>query len=202
MKLRQCMYAMSLVLLSSQALIANENPSLQLQGYTYLGTGCSASENPVSAQIEDGKLRILFPQMIAEMGPNIPVKNARKNCILYLKLIAPEGYQYALSDYELRGFVGLGKGTKAELRLSNFFEGTGQTMNVPIIHQGPVERDFVYKDSISIAQQVWSSCGAQRSMALSMSLRVMASRSQEAQGILLTDATGLSSFAVQLRKCL
>jgi hypothetical protein len=58
----------------------------------------------------------------------------------------------------LHGYYTLDAGVNGDINRSYYFEGAGSTTQLPYSFQGPRESDFNFKDTISIADQIWSPC--------------------------------------------
>jgi hypothetical protein len=78
----------------------------------------------------------------------------------------------------LHGYYTLDAGVKGDINRSYYFEGAGSTTQLPYSFQGPRESDFNFKDTISIADQIWSPCNVNRNRVLNLANGLSGNKSQ------------------------
>ena len=64
-----------------------------------------------------------FANFSASLGPDIPITENRKNCLVNLNLNYPDDYQYAPQNTILDGNIDIPEGTNATFKLAYYFPG-------------------------------------------------------------------------------
>ncbi|MBU2705101.1 DUF4360 domain-containing protein [Zooshikella marina] len=168
------------------------------------GTGCPSGT--VSTTVApDGKSFVLgFDAYIAEVGPNIPYRESRKNCSLTAQLNIPNGYAFTIVDVNYRGYASLEDGVSAVQQSRYFFAGYPQEARLKTDFNGPYDDNYLISDRLDIHSIVWSSCGAKEPVVINTELRVNDGGNSEARGLITTDTIDgkLShQYGIQFREC-
>ncbi|WP_293156173.1 MULTISPECIES: DUF4360 domain-containing protein [unclassified Microcoleus] len=173
----------------SPALAAN--PSVQILGASYGGSGCPDRSASVSVSPDGQELSILFDKFVAQ--GNVSAET-RKSCNLSIPIKVPQGFQISIYDADYRGYVA--PKTTGNLRAEYFFAGT----------KGPVfsrtfngETNYNVRDSLATVADVWSRCGD------SVNMRVNASMTARGAGTATVDSFDLAHrglvYHVKYRTC-
>jgi hypothetical protein len=92
----------------------------------------------------------------------------------------PQGFTYAITSVEYRGFASLEAGATAIQRANYYFQGQTATAYTSHSFTGPFADDWISEDEVPIAGIVWSPCGAQRNLNINTELRAAAGTSDTA----------------------
>jgi hypothetical protein len=179
------------VLLATSALPAFANPTVEILGASYGGSGCPAQSASVSVSPDGQELSILFDKFIT-LGNQ--AAESRKSCNLSIPIRVPQGYQISLYDADYRGYVA--PSTRANLRAEYFFAGS----------RGPVfsrfftgETNYNVRDSLATVANVWSACGD------SINMRVNAAMTARGAGMATVDSFDLAHrglvYHIKYRSC-
>lgn len=166
-------------------------PSVQILGASYGGSGCPDRSASVSVSPDGQELTILFDKFVAQ--GNVSAE-ARKSCNLSIPIKVPQGFQISLYDADYRGYVA--PRTSANLRAEYFFAGS----------RGPVfsrtfngETNYNVRDSLATVANVWSRCGD------SVNMRVNAAMTARGAGTATVDSFDLAHrglvYHIKYRTC-
>lgn len=145
-----------------------------VRAINYAGSGCPAGTVAANVSSDASAFDLLFDSFVAEAGPGVPLMESRKLCTINLDLSIPQGWSYAVSSVQTRGFANLESGTSATQMNRYYFQGSASTATFRSTMNGPLTRDYVFTDQLSASNQVWSPCGASRALNLAVEARVQA----------------------------
>ncbi|KAI9141959.1 secreted protein [Paraphysoderma sedebokerense] len=165
------------------------NPNeVYLEEVTYAGSGCPKDTARASFNDERTAVTVLFDQYVASAGPGIPMSENRKNCQLNVKVHIPRGYQYSVATVDYRGFVQLDPTVTALQRSAYYFAGELREAVKQAPFYGPVEKDYVFRDTFDFQSMVWSSCTESTTMNINSQIRIDNSRDRKKSGTMTTDS--------------
>lgn len=139
------------------------------------GSGCPLNSEDaavVAVSPDSTAFTVTYSKYMAQVGPDVDVTEARKNCQLGLNVHIPQGFTYAIAEANYRGFGILAKGASASERASYYFQGDRQTTRITHTFKGPLESDWQTTDKVGIAALVYRECGEERNLNLNTELRV------------------------------
>ncbi len=173
----------------SSALVVPAGP-VTLSLLSHSGSGCPLGTVAVNLSEDRAALTTRFTELVAEVGPGIPLMAGRKNCVVSLALTVPAGWQYTLGPAHLRAFVALDAGMRESFSTSAFFAGTASTRAFQHTTNGPYEADLVVSDRLAFDGLAWSPCNVTRALTLNTSVRVsrVAGGAASAQGLFTIDS--------------
>ncbi|MBC7530141.1 MAG: RICIN domain-containing protein [Oligoflexus sp.] len=175
-----------------------------------LGSGCPTGTYSSNLSDDRKAFTLSFSEFVAEIGPGIPLSDARKNCSITLTLQVPAGWQYSIGTFNYRGFMDVAAKVRADHSTSYFFQGTGDTGTFSATSTGPVAKDFVYTDKIGLASvyipDQWSPCNVDRALTINPSIRLtkLAGAPANVQSIITNDTVDgelKQVFGLSWRKC-
>ncbi|RYZ50055.1 MAG: DUF4360 domain-containing protein, partial [Proteobacteria bacterium] len=151
---------------SAQAKIPLEQ--VYIKNFTASGSGCTAGSFEKNLSDDKRAFTMTYSRFVAEIAPWIAPSEARKNCSITLTLNIPAGFQYTVGTFNYRGFMDLAPQVKADFKTIYFFEGVGETGNFTKTEFGPLEKDFVYTDTVGVTSaylpETWSPCSTERAL--------------------------------------
>jgi len=161
---------------------------VRIVGITYAGSGCPAGTvgNNVSPDFQ--AFTLLFDQYQALAGPGVSFSQKRKNCQVNVSMDIPSGWSYTLFTVDTRGYVSLQPGVRAMEQSTYYFQGQSLTGRQQTIVYGPTDRNYQAKDQLTLENQVWSPCGAVRSLNINTEVRVDNSAAPNNQGMMTVDS--------------
>ena len=161
---------------------------VRIVGITYAGSGCPAGTvgNNVSPDFQ--AFTLLFDQYQALAGPGVSFSQKRKNCQVNVSMDIPSGWSYTLFTVDTRGYVSLQPGVRAMEQSTYYFQGQSLTGRQQTIVYGPTDRNYQATDQLTLENQVWSPCGAVRSLNINTEVRVDNSAAPNNQGMMTVDS--------------
>jgi hypothetical protein len=150
------------------------------------GSGCNKDDFAVAIADDLTAFTVSYSDYTAIAGGGRSILDARKNCVLDIKVRVPGGFTYGIAAADLRGYAHLEPNANATAKLSFWFQGsptTGyithdirkSTASHPGTHVGGLlSDDWQTSDATPIASIVWASCSAQRNLNVNTQLRVTA----------------------------
>jgi hypothetical protein len=147
---------------------------------TVNGSGCPAGTAAVAVSPDNTAFTVTYSNYTALVGVGSTATDWRKNCQLNIVVHVPQGFTYAISQTDYRGFASLKAGATAIQRANYYFQGQSQTVYSSHTFTGPVGDDWQTTDNVDLAALVYAPCGVQRNLNINTELRAMAGTSNPA----------------------
>ncbi|WP_412746989.1 DUF4360 domain-containing protein [Krasilnikovia sp. MM14-A1004] len=147
---------------------------------TVNGTGCPAGTAAIAVSPDNTAFTVTYSAYTALVGVGSTSTDWRKNCQLNIVVHVPQGFTYAISKVDYRGFASLAPGSSAIERANYYFQGQSQTAYISHPFTGPLGDDWQTTDEVAVAALVWAPCGALRNLNINTELRAMAGTSDTA----------------------
>jgi len=144
---------------------------------TVNGSGCPAGTAALAVSPDNTAFTVTYSNYMAQVGVGSTSTDWRKNCQLNIIVHVPQGFTYAVSHVDYRGFASLQRGASAIERANYYFQGQSQTVYSSHTYAGPLSDDWQSTDSVDLAAMVWAPCGVQRNLNINTELRAMAGSS-------------------------
>lgn len=145
---------------------------------TVNGSGCPAGTAAVAVSLDNTAFTVTYSGYTAKVGVGAGPTEFRKNCNLNLIVHFPQGFSYAVTSANHRGFASLAAGATATQSANYFFQGQSTTGLIQhALPAGPFEDDWQNTDTTEITDVVYSPCGEQRNLNINTELRVFAGTS-------------------------
>lgn len=173
--------------LVSVPVFADAPSYVRINNISYAGAGCPAGTVAENISPDYQAFSLLFDSYIAEIGPNVPFRENRKNCQINIDLSYPQGWSFALAGLEYRGFAQLDAGVQSVQSTSNYYSGQPNTAVFKTTLQGPMSADFAIKDTPGLSALLWSPCGARRAININTQVRLDNSRNRLGSGLITVD---------------
>jgi len=140
---------------------------------TVNGSGCPLGTAAVAVAPDNTAFTVTYSDYLAQVGVGSTTTDWRKNCQLNILVHVPQGFTYAVSKVDYRGFASLQRGSSAIQRANYYFQGQSQTVYSSHSFQGPFSDDWQTEDSVDVAALVWAPCGVQRNLNINTELRAL-----------------------------
>jgi hypothetical protein len=144
---------------------------------TVNGSGCPAGTAAIAVAPDNTAFTVTYSSYMALVGVGSTATDWRKNCQLNIVVHVPQGFTYAISKVDYRGFASLVAGSSAIERANYYFQGQSQTAYASHTFTGPLGDDWQTTDEVQLAALVWAPCGALRNLNINTELRAMAGTS-------------------------
>ncbi|RFS83209.1 DUF4360 domain-containing protein [Actinomadura spongiicola] len=139
---------------------------------TVMGSGCPQDTAAVALSKDAEAFTITYSKYLAQVGGASPPTDERKNCQINLRVHVPQGFTYAVSKVDYRGFANLQPGATATQIASYYFQGDTSTRHHATEFKGPHKKFWQTTDLVPLAALVWSPCGEQRNFNINTQLLV------------------------------
>lgn len=193
---------LAIAMLSSSA-FAQTPEHVRIRSISYAGSGCPAGTVSQNVASDLKAFTLLFDSYIAETGPGVALREARKNCQIAVDLQFPSGWSYSILDVDYRGYASLERGVTGEQQSAYYFQGQARTATLKSVFRGPTQQDYQIRDSLGLEAVVWSPCGASRALNINTQVR-LTSTNRFASGLLTTDSIDgelTHVYGVRWRRC-
>ena len=120
---------------------------------------------------------VTYSDFTAKVGPSVQPTDRRVNCHLVMLAHVPQGFTYAITEADYRGYAHLATGAWGIETASYYFQGSLGTIYRQHRIDGPRDDNFEFTDQTPIAALVWAPCGALRNFNVNTELRVNAGSS-------------------------
>lgn len=144
---------------------------------TVNGSGCPAGSAAVAVSPDNTAFTVTYASYIAQVGVGAVPTDMRKNCQISLVVHVPQGFTYAISQTDYRGYASLARGASAIQRAAYYFQGQSQTVWSTHNYAGTMDDSWQSTDLVDVAQLVYAPCGARRNFNINTELRVNAGTS-------------------------
>jgi hypothetical protein len=141
------------------------------------GSGCPADTAVVDVSPDGTAFTVTYSQYTAQVGVGAEPTDFRKNCQLGLNVHIPQGYTFAITEADYRGFSDLAPGAIGYETANYYFQGNQQTTRIQHKLTASGERYWQTKDTVGIAARVYRKCGELRNLNINTELRVSAGKS-------------------------
>ena len=138
---------------------------------TVNGSGCPAGTAAVAVSDDKEAFTVTYSDYLAQAGGSSKPTDFRKNCQISLKVHVPQGFTYAISSTDYRGFASLEPGATAMEKASYYFQGMSQTDAISHDLKGSYADNWQFTDTNEVAQLVWKPCGEERNFNINTELR-------------------------------
>jgi len=146
--------------------------SIFITDILYNGSGCPPDSAVIDLAPDGQAFTVIYSEFIAEIGPDIPLAQSRKNCQLNLTVHVPQGFTFAIAAVDYRGFANLAPGARGLQKATYYFQGQEPQASTWRGFTGPFNDDWHFRDEIEYAALVWSPCGVERSLNINTQVRL------------------------------
>lgn len=177
---------------------------VRLRSISYAGSGCPGGTLAQSISADHRLLSLHFDSFIAEVGRGVPMTEARKNCQVNIDLDYPSGWSFAIESVDYKGYASLERGVTAVLSSTSYYAGAAQTARLQTTFRGPFDADYSVRDQLSVSSQLWSPCGANRSLNINTQVRLDNSQNRSGDGLVTVDrmqTAATHQYGLLWRRC-
>ncbi|MET9885558.1 DUF4360 domain-containing protein [Streptomyces sp. NPDC006430] len=138
---------------------------------TVNGSGCRPGSATVAVAPDNSAFTVTYSEYLAAAGGDSTATEGRKNCLLSLLVHVPQGFTYAVSHVDYRGYGKLEEGAIGTQKASYYFQGMSQTANRTHLFHGALDDNWQVTDTTGIEALVYAPCGEQRNFNINTELR-------------------------------
>jgi hypothetical protein len=155
------------------------------------GSGCRPGSAAVAVSEDNTAFTVTYSEYLAKVGVGATPTDFRKNCQLSLMVHVPQGFTYAISSTDYRGFASLQNGAIGTQKASYYFQGSPDTASRTHNFRGPLVDNWQVTNRNDWGQLVWKNCGDHRNFNINTELRVNAGTSDPTKttSIMAMDST-------------
>ncbi|GAA0554591.1 DUF4360 domain-containing protein [Paractinoplanes ferrugineus] len=155
------------------------------------GSGCPLGSAQVTPAPDNKAFTVTYSQFTAQVGLGTKAADFRKNCQLALDVHVPQGYTYAISGTDYRGFAHLERGASGSETANYYFQGERQSTQIRHDFRGPIDGNWQRTDTVGISSLAFLPCGEKRYLNVNTELRVNAGSSniRKTTSMLTMDST-------------
>jgi len=136
------------------------------------GSGCPFGTAEVTPSPDNTAFTVTYSQFTAQVGGGARSTDFRANCQLGLNVHVPDGYTYAISGTDYRGFAHLERGAYGSETAYYYFQGERRTTKIRHNFTGYTDGDWQRTDTIGISSLSFLPCGEERYLNVNTELRV------------------------------
>ncbi|MDR7275706.1 DUF4360 domain-containing protein [Catenuloplanes atrovinosus] len=167
------------------------------------GSGCRPGSADVAVSPDNTAFTAIYSDYLAQAGPGIASTEGRKNCQLNVLVHVPQGFSFAITKVDYRGYGLLQTGAVASQRANYYFQGMtqGTFTNHPIA--APFDDNWIASDEVPIAAVVWHPCGELRNLNINTELRVSKGTSTTTSFLTMdsTDGSIATTYHFAWKRC-
>ncbi|MFI6287057.1 DUF4360 domain-containing protein [Streptomyces sp. NPDC051018] len=163
---------------SAAPALATPGPNkVTIEVATVNGSGCRPGSAAVAVSEDNTAFTVTYSEYLAKVGVGATPTDFRKNCQLSLIVHVPQGFTYAISSTDYRGFASLQNGAIGTQKASYYFQGSPDTASRTHTFRGPLADNWQVTNVNTWPQLVWKNCGENRNFNINTELRVNAGTS-------------------------
>ncbi|MFI0412468.1 DUF4360 domain-containing protein [Actinomadura sp. 3N508] len=155
---------------------------------TVNGSGCPAGTAAVAVSDDKEAFTVTYSDYTVMAGGGAASTDFRKNCQISMKVHVPQGFTYAISNTDYRGFASLPAGATGVQKASYYFQGQQQTAAKTHTLRGEYADNFQFTDTNDVGQMVWKPCGEERNFNINTELRVTKGSNPEEMAFMAMDS--------------
>ncbi|MFI0411323.1 DUF4360 domain-containing protein [Actinomadura sp. 3N508] len=170
---------------------------------TINGSGCPKDTAAIALNKTNDAFTVTYSQYIAQVGGSSKPTDARKNCQINMIVHVPQGFTYAVSSTDYRGYADLKPGASAQQTASYYFQGDPRTRRYTYPVKAPFSDYWQNTDVVDVSQLVWSPCGEQRNFNVNTDLRIETTDASKVSfiGIDSTDGSIKTTYHYSWKRC-
>jgi hypothetical protein len=138
---------------------------------TVNGSGCPAGTAAIAVSPDNTAFTVTYSEYLAQVGVGAKATDNRKNCQINVNVHVPNGFTYAISQVDYRGYAQLAAGATGQERANYYFQGNSQTVYIAHPLTGPLEDNWQFTDKVEIPALVYAPCGEKRYLNINTELR-------------------------------
>jgi hypothetical protein len=150
--------------------------SITISVQTVNGSGCPAGTATVKTAPDRESFTISYDEYRARDGGSANATDLRKNCQINLLVNVPQGFTYAISEIEYKGWARLAPGASAQQNAFYYFSGQSPTQQTNYTINGPFAG--FWKNTDVAETLTFAPCDYETNLNINSDLRVRAGTAQ------------------------
>jgi hypothetical protein len=176
-------------------------PIIGIEQLTYNGNGCPPGSTVVDVSPDGEAFTVIFSTMVAEVAPGADATHQKLKCKLHAKVRVPQGWSYAISSVDFRGFVALEPGVTASEQAKYHMSGESPETTKALTWNGAVEEDFNVRDVGGASPVYWSRCGKGKNLMITTELNISNQARPDASGFMVVDTVDGQVYHLLWKRC-
>jgi len=168
---------------------------------SWAGTGCAPRTAVVRLAPDRTAFTLIFSNFLAEVGPEIPLSDARRNCQANLTLQVPAGFTFAVASVDYRGFANIARGAKGMQKATYYFQGDEPQASTWRVFKGPFNADWHLRDEVDQQFRIFRKCGVERSLNINAQVRLEKGSSDNSPSMMAMDSESIQKYYIRWRAC-
>jgi hypothetical protein len=167
------------------------------------GSGCAPGTADIAVSPDNTAFTAIYSNYLAQAGPGVATTEGRKNCQLNVLVHVPQGFTFAITKVDYRGYGLLAAGSTASERANYYFQGMTQSTQVVHNFTTPLDDNWIASDEVPIASVVWHPCGELRNLNINTELRVAKGTSTDVSYVTMdsTDGSINTTYHLAWQRC-
>ncbi|HEX9999660.1 MAG TPA: DUF4360 domain-containing protein [Actinoplanes sp.] len=167
------------------------------------GSGCKPGTASVAVSPDNTAFTAIYSEYLAQAGPGVAVTENRKNCQLNVLVHVPQGFTFAITKVDYRGYGLLQAGATASQRANYYFQGMTESTYVNHPFTAPLDDNWFASDEVPVAAVVWHPCGELRNLNINTEVRVAKGTSTDLSYVTMdsTDGSISTEYHLSWRQC-
>lgn len=191
----------------SHAADAPPRDAVTIQSYSYSGSGCPSDTVAPTLSNDNQALTLGFAEFNAEVLPNGPSSQARKQCTITVQLDYPTNFSYAISKVDYRGYAYLDPKVVAT-HISHYSFDDRKKPRRYISKLGNsdtlVDENYLFTDNLPQGKFAYSNCGQTRALVIDTEITVDNRKNRQGQGTMMSDSLDLdlrTEYRLHWKRC-
>ncbi|WP_067452055.1 DUF4360 domain-containing protein [Actinomadura macra] len=158
---------------ASTGLLERGPDGVTIEIATVNGSGCPIGTTAVAVSEDKEAFTVTYSDYMAQVGGDAKPTDRRKNCQISMKVHVPQGFTYAISSTDHRGYAFFQPGATGVQLANYYFQGSSGNQEIP--HQlpkGPFNGSWQATDKVPVDQLVYKPCGELKNFNINTQLRV------------------------------
>ncbi|KAJ7597537.1 hypothetical protein C8J56DRAFT_1159420 [Mycena floridula] len=164
-------------------------PAFNITSLIANGSGCPPGSIVYVLNNDHTAVTITFSQYEASAGPGIPLSDDRKNCAISLNIHVPQGFSFAITDVDYRGFYQMDPKVKVIHGALYYFQGNLIQSQANSTLVGPLDgANYVFRDEFNLSPTIDAPCGEDTVLNINSEVFVDNSANPSGFGIISQDS--------------
>jgi hypothetical protein len=172
---------------SSSAKAQPDPETIYVESLSYSGSACPQGTVGLSLTGDRLTLTMIFDSFVATLGAGVPITESRKNCLVFVRLRAPEGKAWSVFGVDQRGYAQIDAGAVGVVRTD--IADLSKTVTTETHFAGPVSRDYLNHTDVGVGLNGFA-CGRTAMLLVHSQVELFSSNPEAAASLSLDSIDG------------